>query len=73
MTARQLLKTITSAARTRGLTVEVETGKGSHRKVTVGGRCVTSVPFHRGDDLGKGLLGAIQRDLQPCLGERWLR
>lgn len=34
--------------------------------------CKTSVPDHGPQDLGKGLLRSIERDLEPCLGERWL-
>lgn len=46
--------------------------KGSHVRV-VCGRCVTTVPIHAGEDLGPGLLKAIERDLQPCLGKGWMR
>jgi predicted RNA binding protein YcfA (HicA-like mRNA interferase family) len=34
--------------------------------------CRTSVPDHRSKDLGTGLLHSIEKDLEPCLGERWL-
>jgi predicted RNA binding protein YcfA (HicA-like mRNA interferase family) len=37
------------------------------------GRCVTTVPMHEGEDIGKGLLRKIERDLEPCLGKGWLR
>jgi len=37
------------------------------------GVCSTTVPVHAGEDLGKGLLRAIERDLAPCLGEGWLK
>jgi predicted RNA binding protein YcfA (HicA-like mRNA interferase family) len=43
---------------------------GSHTIVRCG-RCQTVVPMHN-EDLGKGLLRAIERQLEPCLGERWL-
>jgi len=46
--------------------------KGSHLRVECGS-CVTTVPIHPGEDLGPGLLRAIERDLEPCLGKRWLR
>jgi hypothetical protein len=36
------------------------------------GLCVTTVPVHSGEKLGKGLLRAIERDLEPCLGKGWL-
>ena len=45
---------------------------GSHVRVECG-KCVTTVPVHSGEDLGKGLLRAIERDLEPCLGRGWLR
>ena len=31
----------------------------------------TTVPIH-GGDLGRGLLGAIEKDLEPCFGRKWL-
>jgi len=31
------------------------------------------VPVHAGEDLKPGTLRAIERDLEPCLGEHWLR
>jgi len=37
------------------------------------GRCQTTVPVHAGEDIGPGLLASIQRDLEPCLGKRWLK
>ena len=47
--------------------------RGSHARVRCqDGGCVTTVPVHRGEDLGRGLLAQIQRDLAPCLGEDWL-
>ncbi|MEX2236168.1 MAG: type II toxin-antitoxin system HicA family toxin [Dehalococcoidia bacterium] len=45
--------------------------RGSHVKVRCG-ECQTVVPVHRGD-LGTGLLRAIERDLETCLGRRWLK
>ncbi len=45
--------------------------KGSHVRMRVGD-CYTTVPVHT-RDLPKGLLRGIERDLEPCLGERWLR
>jgi len=44
---------------------------GSHAVYRVG-QCTTIVPIHRGD-LGTGLLRKIERDLEPCLGNGWLR
>jgi len=37
------------------------------------GECRTTVPVHAGEDLGKGLLRAIERGLEPCLGRDWLK
>jgi predicted RNA binding protein YcfA (HicA-like mRNA interferase family) len=45
--------------------------KGSHLIVNCGS-CVTVVPVHPGEPLGKGLLRAIERQLEPCLGKGWL-
>ena len=36
------------------------------------GRCQTTVAVHRGVDLPPGTLRAIERDLEPCLGAKWL-
>jgi predicted RNA binding protein YcfA (HicA-like mRNA interferase family) len=35
--------------------------------------CTTVVPDHGPKDLGAGLLRAIERDLEPCLGKGWLK
>ena len=35
--------------------------------------CTTVVPEHRSKDLGTGLLRAIEKDLEPCLGKGWLQ
>lgn len=51
--------------------VEVRT-KGSHVRVRCG-ICFTTVPIHAGRDVGPGLLRAIERDLEPCLGKGWLK
>lgn len=45
--------------------------KGSHERMRVGS-CFTTVPVHT-RDVPKGLLRSIERDLEPCLGEGWLR
>jgi predicted RNA binding protein YcfA (HicA-like mRNA interferase family) len=37
------------------------------------GTCHTTVVDHKGEDIGKGLLRRIERDLEPCLGKGWLR
>ena len=46
--------------------------KGSHVIVRCA-TCQTTIPVHAGEDLGPGLLSKIQRDLEACLGVRWLR
>lgn len=45
---------------------------GSHLIVRCG-TCQTVVPVHAGEEIGKGLLRAIERQLEPCLGKGWLR
>lgn len=45
---------------------------GSHVRVQCG-TCFSTVPVHAGEDLGKGLLRAIERDLEPCLGKGWIK
>jgi predicted RNA binding protein YcfA (HicA-like mRNA interferase family) len=44
--------------------------KGSHTRWRCG-RCFTTIPLHAGEELGPGLLRAIERDLDPCLGNGW--
>ena len=51
---------------------EVVRQKGSHLRMRCG-TCQTTVPVHRGVDLPPGTLRAIERDLEPCLGKKWLR
>ena len=46
--------------------------KGSHLRVECG-RCVTTIPVHRGEKIRPGTLRQIERDLAPCLGKDWLR
>jgi predicted RNA binding protein YcfA (HicA-like mRNA interferase family) len=50
----------------------VERQKGSHVRIRCG-TCLSTVPVHAGEELGPGLLRAIERDLEPCLGKGWLR
>ena len=66
MTARELLRIL----RSKGC-VELRQ-KGSHVRVQCGS-CFTTVPVHAGEELGRGLLRAIERDLEPCLGKGWLK
>lgn len=65
MTGAELLRIL----RKRGC-VEVRR-RGSHVRVRCGD-CLTTVPVHSGEDLGPGLLRAIERDLEMCLGKGWL-
>lgn len=37
------------------------------------GNCTASVVEHKGEDIGKGLLRSLERDLEPCLGKGWLK
>jgi len=63
--ARELRRLLTSFG-----CVEVRQ-RGSHLRVACG-KCTSTVPVHAGEDLGPGLLRQIERDLEPCLGKRWL-
>jgi len=58
--------------RLRRFGCEIVRTRGSHARVRCG-RCQTTVPIHSGEDLPPGTLRAIERDLEPCLGRRWLR
>jgi len=51
---------------------EVVRQRGSHVRIRCG-KCETTVPVHAGEDLPPGTLRAIERDLEPCLGKKWLR
>ena len=65
MTGREALRRILrfdcSVVRTRGSHVRVRCGT-----------CETTVPVHAGEDLPAGTRRAIERDLEPCLGRKWL-
>jgi predicted RNA binding protein YcfA (HicA-like mRNA interferase family) len=46
---------------------------GSHRRFTSpNGQCHTTVPMHKGQDIGTDLLHRIERQMAPCLGKKWL-
>ena len=66
MTGRELLRLLRSLD-----CVEVRQ-RGSHVRVQCG-RCSTTVPVHAGESLPPGTMRQIERDLEPCLGKRWLR
>ena len=65
MKAKELLKKLAA------LGCVVVRQKGSHVRVRCG-VCFTTVPVHAGEDLGVGLLKAIERDLEACLGKGWM-
>jgi len=67
MTGREVLRTIE-----RDGCVRVRQ-RGSHVIVRCPGGCQTVVPLHAGEDIPIGTLRAIERALEPCLGEGWLR
>jgi len=46
--------------------------RGYHVRIRCG-RCYSTDSVHAGEDLGPGLLAKIKRDLDPCLGEGWLK
>ncbi|MHB8288061.1 MAG: type II toxin-antitoxin system HicA family toxin [Acidimicrobiales bacterium] len=56
------------AIRQRGC--ELVRQRGSHQ-IRRCGDCQTVVPLHAGD-IPTGTLRSIERDLEPCLGPRWL-
>ena len=66
MTSREVLRRI----RQRGGEPVKLHQVGSHAKYEVGG-CRTIIPVHA-RDIPTGTLRAIERDLEPCLGRRWL-
>ena len=66
MTARELRRLLKAHG-----CVEVRQN-GSHLVVRCG-KCTTVVPVHPGEDIGRGLLRKIERDLADCLGQGWLR
>jgi predicted RNA binding protein YcfA (HicA-like mRNA interferase family) len=45
--------------------------RGSHLRVQCGS-CFSTIPIHKGEDVPRGTLRAIERDLEPCLGKGWL-
>lgn len=58
-------------ARLRELGCEERKGKGSHVVFTFGA-CRTTVSVHRGKDIKKGTLRAIEKNLEPVFGAGWL-
>jgi predicted RNA binding protein YcfA (HicA-like mRNA interferase family) len=65
MTSRELRKILKAFG-----CVEVRQ-KGSHMFISCGA-CTTVVPVHPGEDIKKGTLAGIERQLTPCLGKGWL-
>ena len=66
MTSREVLRRI----RQRGGEPVKLYQVGSHANYTVGA-CKTIIPVHA-RDIPTGTLRAIERDLELCLGRRWL-
>ena len=64
MTARALIRRL----RERGC--EPVRQRGSHQ-IWRCGNCQTVVPLHAGD-IPAGTLRSIERDLEACLGSKWL-
>jgi predicted RNA binding protein YcfA (HicA-like mRNA interferase family) len=47
--------------------------KGSHATYqSPDGKYWTTVAIHEGRDIPSGTLRAIERELEPCLGRKWL-
>lgn len=65
MTGRKVLKLL------RQLGCDEVRRSGSHVRVRCHD-CQTTVPVHAGEDIPAGTLRAIERDLEPCLGRKWL-
>ena len=66
MRARELLKIL----RSHGC---VQVRRNATHIIVQCGNCITSVVEHKGEEIGKGLLRSIERDLEPCLGKGWLK
>ena len=66
MTGRQVLRLL------RQLGCHEVRRKGSHVRVRCD-ECQTTVPTHAGSDIPPGTARAIERDLEPCLGRKWMR
>ena len=66
MTGKEVLRIVKKAGG------EVARRRGSHVRVRCGA-CQTTVPLTGSKDLPPGTLRAIERDLEPVLGPRWLR
>ena len=64
--AKELLRVL------RGLGCKELRQEGSHIRIECD-KCHSTVVMHPGEDIGKGLLRRIERDLEPCLGKRWLQ
>ncbi|MHB1720163.1 MAG: type II toxin-antitoxin system HicA family toxin [Acidimicrobiales bacterium] len=64
MTARRLVRIL----RQHGC--EPVRQRGSHQ-IWRRANCQTVIPLHAGD-IPTGTLRSIERDLEPCLGPRWL-
>jgi predicted RNA binding protein YcfA (HicA-like mRNA interferase family) len=75
MRAREVIRKIEQAKCGNAKACQAVRQEGSHIRFECNCNqqtCKTSVPDHGTKDLGRGLLHSIERDLEPCLGERWL-
>lgn len=67
MTSRQVIREL----QRRGC-VEVRQ-TGSHKMFrSACGKCRTPVADHAGVDIPRGTLAQIERNMDPCLGKKWL-
>ena len=69
--ARELIRTIEQSGKCR-----MVRQRGSHKLFECRSGeavCRTTVPEHGTHDLGTGLLRAIEKNLEPCLGKGWLK
>ncbi|MBN1610862.1 MAG: type II toxin-antitoxin system HicA family toxin [Polyangiaceae bacterium] len=67
MTPREVVRRLTALGCTK------VRQKGSHATyMAPDGKCWTTVAIHEGRDIPAGTLRAIERELEPCLGRKWL-
>lgn len=66
MTGRELVKHL------KKMGCEKLRQRGSHVQMKCFG-CQTTIPLHGNEQIGKGLLAQIERDLAACLGEKWMK
>jgi hypothetical protein len=64
-----LIRAIRRSARLKGIEVTFREG-GNHTIATLG-NCVAEIPRHR--EIPYGTVRKIMKDLEPTLGDRWLK